>query len=59
MKVFIPSNELDEKIANQGFSFKPFNINAYAYHLSNDEKTQNLFNKKVNTGTQVTNNGKT
>ena len=59
MRIFIPTNELNEKILNQGFSFKPFNIESYLYHFSSDEKTQNLFNKKVNMGTEATNNGKT
>ncbi len=59
MKIFIPINDSNEDALDQGFSFRPFDISAYAYHLSSDENTQNLFNKNVTTGTETTNNGKT
>ena len=62
MKIFIPTNEMNERWLNNGFSFKPFIIEAYDCHLSDlelSEKTQNLFNKKVNTGTTIINKGNT
>ena len=64
MKIFIPSNEINEELMSQGFSFQPLIINAYCYHLSESseaelEKTQNLFSKKVNMGTTMTNIGNT
>lgn len=61
MNVFIPTNEANEKLANLGYSFKPFIIEAYQYHLdlSTSENTQNLFSRKVNIGTVMTNKGKT
>lgn len=62
MLVFIPTNEIDKNYANEGFSFKPLIIEAYQYHLDvscSAEKTQNLFNKKVKTGTVTINKGKT
>jgi len=59
MKIFIPANEFNEDALDKGFCFVPFDIQAYAYHLSIEEKTQNLFNKKVKTGTEITSKGKT
>ena len=57
MKVFIPTNEINEDIINQGYSFRPFDISAYAFHLSDDENTQKVFRKKVTNGTVNTNKG--
>lgn len=61
MKIFVPTNEISEDFLNNGYSFKPFNIESYLYHLdlSVSEKTQNLFNEKVTTGTEITKSGKT
>lgn len=59
MKIFIPTNEINEQALEQGYCFRPFDINAYSYHLSIDENTQNLFNKKVMIGTDITSKGKT
>ncbi len=59
MKIFIPTNEPSEKALKQGYCFRPFDINAYSYHFSMAENTQNLFNKNVITGTETTSKGKT
>lgn len=61
MKVFIPTNDGNEGLLKKGFILKPLIIEAYLYHLysSGEEKTQNLFNKKVKTGTMTTSKGKT
>ena len=61
MKVFIPTNDGNEGLEKKGFILKPLIIEAYMYHLYSfgEEKTQNLFSKKVNTGTEITNKGKT
>ena len=61
MQLFIPANEPNEKLIAKGFSFKPLIIDAYQYHLrfSTEEKTQNLFSKKVNAGTVTIKSGKT
>ncbi len=60
MKIFIPTNELNEKFIHSGFSLKPLVIEAYQYHLNHSlpENTQNLFSKKVKTGTKITKIGK-
>lgn len=63
MLIFIPTNDMNAVYLQAGFSFKPLVIEAYQYHLGLAptsaalEKTQNLFSKKVNTGTVATNNG--
>ena len=62
MLIFIPTNETNNDFVQNGFSFKPLIIEAYQYHLdvsSSSENTQNLFSKKVKTGTVTTNNGRT
>jgi len=61
MQLFIPTNEPDEKLLAKGFRFKPLIIDAYQYHLcfSTEEKTQNLFSKKVKAGTVTIKSGKT
>lgn len=61
MKIFIPANEINDSYLQKGFAFKPLIIEAYKYHLdvSDEENTQNLLNKKVNTGTVTTSNGNT
>lgn len=61
MKVFIPTNDSNEGLIKKGYTLKPLIIEAYMYHLYSfgEEKTQNLFNKKVNTGTVMTSKGKT
>ena len=62
MIIFIPTTDSNEKLIAKGFCLKPFVIEAYQYHLDVSlisEKTQNLFNKKVKTGTVTTNRGKT
>ena len=61
MKVFIPTNDGESDLEKHGFILRPLIIEAYMYHLylSTEEKTQNLFNKKVKTGTVMTSKGKT
>ncbi|HOP21433.1 MAG TPA: hypothetical protein PK055_00450 [Gammaproteobacteria bacterium] len=61
MKLFIPTNEINNDWVDKGFSFKPLIIEAYQFHISSSigEKTQNLLSKKVKTGTITTNIGKT
>lgn len=58
MKVFIPCNDDNEGLVQQGFDFKPLVIEAYKYHFES-ENTQNLDIKKVIIGTDKTNKGKT
>ncbi len=61
MKIFIPTNELNEQFIHRGFSLKPLVIEAYQYHLNHSlsENTQNRFSKNVKTGTNITKTGKT
>jgi hypothetical protein len=62
MKIFIPINETNTFLINEGFTFNPLIIEAYRFHVDESlgsEKTQNLFNKKVKIGTVITRNGKT
>jgi hypothetical protein len=58
MKLFIPCNDQNNSLINQGFEIKPLVIEAYKYHLTS-EKTQNFDIKKVITGTDNTNKGRT
>lgn len=59
--IFIPSNEICNKMIERGFDFKPLIIEAYKFHVTSSEfeKTQNLFNKKVKTGTTTIKAGST
>lgn len=61
MKIFIPTNDGEDGLEKYGYVLKPLIIEAYRYHLylSTEEKTQNLFNKNVKTGTMITNKGNT
>ncbi len=61
MKVFIPTNDGESDLIKEGFILKPLIIEAYRYHLnlSTEEKTQNLFNKKVKIGTATISKGNT
>lgn len=61
MKIFIPTNDTNEHLINQGYSIKPLIIEAYQYHLVSTtfENTQNLLSKKVKTGIATTKKGKT
>jgi len=60
-QIFIPSNDSNREMIENGFLFKPLIIEAYRYHVlvSELEKTQNLFNKNVKTGTTTTSVGRT
>lgn len=64
MKIFIVTNEIENEseieLLENGFSFRPFDINAYKYHLSasKPEKTQKRLIKNVTTGTLNINKGK-
>ena len=64
MRIFIATNEPESKsdieLLENGFSFRPFDINAYKYHLSasKPEKTQKRLIKNVTTGTLNINKGK-
>ena len=62
MKIFIPINETNSSLINNGYTIQPLIIEAYLCHVDEiwlSEKTQNLFSKKVNIGTITTKKGKT
>jgi hypothetical protein len=58
MKLFIPCNDKNNSLVEQGFEIKPLIIEAYKYHFC-FEKTQKVDIKKVTAGTVTSKSGNT